>query len=176
MGPTIIDGLPAHVLLVHFVVVLVPLAALLLILVACWPAARARLGVLVPLTAFTALVTVPLTTHSGEWLAQRSGDDPLIRRHADLGDQLLIWSAATFLLSAVWWALHSRRAGQWWRPRFAKIDTLSAHRAVSIVLAAVAVAVSVGSMVQVYRIGDSGARAAWHDRVADQSAADPAQR
>ncbi|WP_019926557.1 DUF2231 domain-containing protein [Nocardia sp. BMG111209] len=176
MGPTIIDGLPAHVLLVHFVVVLVPLAALLLILAACWPAARTRLGFLVPLTAFTALVTVPLTTHSGEWLAQRSGDDPLIRRHADLGDQLLMWSAGTFLLSAVWWALHSRRAGQWWRPRFAKIDTLTTRRAVSIALATLAVAVSTGSMIQVYRIGDSGARAAWHDRATDPPAAGPVQR
>jgi hypothetical protein len=40
---TTIGGLPAHILLVHAVVVLVPLAALLVVLVTAWPAARARL-------------------------------------------------------------------------------------------------------------------------------------
>ncbi|MFZ2177676.1 MAG: hypothetical protein WAW17_27340 [Rhodococcus sp. (in: high G+C Gram-positive bacteria)] len=37
------NGLPAHVLLVHFVVVLAPLTAILLILCALWPAARRRM-------------------------------------------------------------------------------------------------------------------------------------
>ena len=37
-----VNGLPAHVLLVHAVVVLVPLTSLLLVLVAVWPAARRR--------------------------------------------------------------------------------------------------------------------------------------
>ncbi len=37
-------GLPAHPLLVHAAVVLVPLAAIGVVLIAFWPAARARLG------------------------------------------------------------------------------------------------------------------------------------
>ena len=37
-----IAGLPAHILLLHFVVVLVPLTAILLIVCALWPAARRR--------------------------------------------------------------------------------------------------------------------------------------
>ena len=39
-----VNGLPAHVLLVHAIVVLLPLAALLLVLTAVWPAARSRLA------------------------------------------------------------------------------------------------------------------------------------
>ncbi len=39
---TTVGGLPAHILLVHAVVVLVPLSALLIVLVTTWPAARAR--------------------------------------------------------------------------------------------------------------------------------------
>lgn len=37
-----INGLPAHVLLVHAVVVLVPLTAIMLVLAAFWPSARRR--------------------------------------------------------------------------------------------------------------------------------------
>ncbi|WP_433502372.1 hypothetical protein ACQP04_21600 [Pseudonocardia halophobica] len=74
---TTVAGLPAHILLVHAVVVLVPLTALLLVVESLWPAARRRLA----------------------------------------------WPAAA--------------------------------------LALVAVVVAAGSVVTVYRIGDSGARAAW---------------
>ncbi|WP_255452867.1 hypothetical protein [Cryobacterium sp. Sr8] len=34
-----INGLPAHVLLIHFVVIVVPLAALCALLAVAWPAA-----------------------------------------------------------------------------------------------------------------------------------------
>jgi hypothetical protein len=68
MGPTTIAGLPAHALLVHIVVVMVPLTALLVILTVLWPAAQRRLGIITPLVAFATLVAVPLTTQSGEWL------------------------------------------------------------------------------------------------------------
>lgn len=38
-----LNGLPAHPFLVHFIVVLAPLTAVLAILCAIWPAARQRL-------------------------------------------------------------------------------------------------------------------------------------
>jgi hypothetical protein len=162
MGPTEINGLPAHVLFVHAVVVLVPLAALLLVLCALWPAAQRRLGAVTPAVAFVALVTVPLTSHSGEWLEHHIGRDPLVRAHAHLGDELLVWSAATFLMSVLWWATHST----WLRARIGRFDAVAANRGVAAALAVLALSVSAGSVVQVYRIGDSGAKAAWHDRVA----------
>ena len=70
---TTIAGLPAHVLLVHAIVVLAPLTAALEILCAIWPAARRRLVWLVLAFAAVNLVFTPLTTDAGEWLLnQRS--------------------------------------------------------------------------------------------------------
>lgn len=154
MGPTTINDLPAHVLLVHIVVVFVPLAAIMLVCSAVWPAARRRLGVITPIVALLALISVPLTTSAGSWLIRRVQPDPLVRAHAQLGDEMLPWAGGLFLLTAAVWALHhfrDRLAGLRWLP------------VATIVVAVLAVAVSVGSVVAVYRIGDSGAQAAWHD-------------
>jgi uncharacterized membrane protein len=62
---TVIAGLPAHVLLVHFLVVLAPLTALLEILCGVWPAARRRLVWLVLALAVVTTVLTPLTTSAG---------------------------------------------------------------------------------------------------------------
>ena len=50
------QGLPTHILLVHAVIVLVPIAALLTVLSAVWPAARRRLGIITPLVGLVALI------------------------------------------------------------------------------------------------------------------------
>ena len=67
------NGLPAHVLLVHFVVVLGPLTAALAIVCTFWPAARQRLVWLVLALAVITAGLTPLTTDAGEWLAKRNG-------------------------------------------------------------------------------------------------------
>jgi len=164
MGPTIINGLPAHVLLVHIVVVMVPLTALLLVACVLWPAAQRRFGIVTPIVSFVTLVAVPLTTHSGEWLEHHIDRDPLVRAHAHLGDELLVWSLATFVLSTLWWATHSDRARAWVTARTRRLGAMAPNRTVAIVLAVLAIVASAGAVVQVYRIGDSGAKAAWHDR------------
>ena len=64
--PETVFGLPTHAIVVHATVVLVPLASLVVLLHAFWPAARRRLGVVTPLLAGVALVLVPLSTESGE--------------------------------------------------------------------------------------------------------------
>lgn len=159
--PTEISGLPAHVLLVHAVVVLVPLAALMTILSATWPAARKRLGLATPIVSFVALVLVPVTTHAGEWLRDRVPDTVLVRRHAELGDQLLPFVLATFVIAGVVWWLgpeHGRVPPRW-RRIGVSARWLPAARVIAAVLA---VAVSAGTLVQVYRIGESGSRAVWH--------------
>jgi len=158
MGPTIINDLPAHVLLVHIVVVFVPLAAILLVCSAVWPAARRRLGVITPVIALVALISVPLTTSAGEWLIRRVQPDPLVRAHAQLGDSMLPWAGGLFLATVVVWLLHRYRA------RHSEPESKARWLPVaSVAVAVLAVAVSVGSVVEVYRIGDSGAQAAWHD-------------
>lgn len=64
-------GLPVHALVVHFVVVLVPAAALGLIAVSVVPAWRRPYLPVVALVATAGLVTVPVATMSGQQLEDR---------------------------------------------------------------------------------------------------------
>ncbi|WP_236794282.1 DUF2231 domain-containing protein [Amycolatopsis sp. GM8] len=153
--PVFISGLPLHVLVVHAVVVLVPLSVVAALTVALWPAARRRYGwIAVGLTA-VATVCIPVATSSGEDLRDRLASNPLIRQHAELGDQLLIFVAALLvvLTALVWFA---RRA-----PREAPGAARRPMRVVVPVLMVLTVGFAAVSAVQVVRIGDSGARAAW---------------
>lgn len=165
MGPTVVHGLPAHVLLVHVVVVLVPLTALALVICAAWPSGARRLGVALPVLALVTLASVPLTTHAGEWLEGHVDSDPLVREHARLGDELLPWALGLFVLAAaVWWVVRrsgaAARATSGVEARGSAVAVGTPLRAVAVVLSLV---VAAGAVVQTYRIGDSGAKAAWHD-------------
>lgn len=97
-------GIPTHALIVHFTVVALPTAAITAILVALWPWARRRYGVLVGLLAIAAVALVPVTVQSGEDLyAQQSArfgpaettEAGLMQKHMDLADALPKW---TYLL------------------------------------------------------------------------------
>ncbi|MEN3300485.1 hypothetical protein [Pseudonocardia sp.] len=104
MIPYEINGLPAHVLLLHAVVVLVPLTSLLVVGTAFWPAARRRLGVAVPILALVTLGAVQLTINAGEWLIRRVPITPLVRAHAHLGDDMLPWAIALVVVAVAVWA------------------------------------------------------------------------
>lgn len=155
-----LNGLPLHVLLVHFVVIVVPVAALCTLLAAAWPAARRRLGVVTPIIALAALITVPITTEAGEWLQARVGHTELIAAHSALGKTLLPWAAATFVVAVLqWFWLRFVTAPD---ARFAsRVPGRTARLAITIALAAAVVALAVGSVVTVVQIGESGARAIW---------------
>ncbi|MDI9914480.1 DUF2231 domain-containing protein [Rhodococcus sp. IEGM 1379] len=161
MGLTTVNGLPAHPILIHFVVVLVLISALLLMVAVCWPAARVRLGLAPTVVALVTLVLVPITTDAGEWLKEQLPPDPLIDVHAELGEQMLFWSIGVFALAAIWWIIHSKRFTEW------RADHPSAQvwKVIVIAVAIVSVLVGAGSMVQVYRIGESGAKAVWSDQI-----------
>ncbi|MFJ7146911.1 DUF2231 domain-containing protein [Streptomyces sp. NPDC100445] len=156
----LINGLPTHILLVHFVVVLVPLTALALVVCAIRPGVARRMGVVLPLLALVTLVSVPLTTHAGEWLEEHVDSDALVRRHAELGDGLLPWAGGLFVLAVfVWWA--ARRTAP--SGSGASPDTGMSAVPVRITAVVLSLALAGGAVVDVYRIGDSGAKAAWHD-------------
>ncbi|WP_342673461.1 DUF2231 domain-containing protein, partial [Streptomyces sp. ICBB 8177] len=159
-GPEVINGLPAHVLLVHVVVVLVPLTALSLVVSAVWPGMLRRLGLMLPLLAFVTLVSVPLTTHAGEWLERH---DPLVRRHPELGDGMLPWALGLFVVSVALWWLGRRGADQAGAEAGSGGRVTATGVPVRVAAALVCAVVAVGSVVEVYRIGDFGAKAAWHD-------------
>jgi len=153
-------GLPAHVLLVHAVVVLVPLTAVAAVGCAVFPPLRRRFGVLLPLLAAVSLVLVPVTTQAGEWLEGRVPASVEVQVHTRLGDGLLPWVAGLFMVSAgVWFAYRL--------PASPLADGQARRRggpALRIVLIVLAVVMAVGSVAQTYRIGESGARAAWQGR------------
>jgi hypothetical protein len=150
-------GLPLHILLVHVIVVLGPLTALAVLLHAYWPAARRRLGVVTPLGGLVILVLTPLTQRAGEALQLRVGTTPQLATHVERGETLLPWSLALFLVALAEWA--------WWRLALggplADRFTPALRWGGSAVLWAAAAVASVGFIVDVVLIGDSGSRAVW---------------
>jgi hypothetical protein len=159
-----VAGLPLHVLLVHAVVVLTPLTALAVLLHAFWPAAARRLGIVTPLAALVVLVLVPLTTNAGGALRDIVEPSEALERHAELGDTLLPWAAALFVVAVAEW-LWTTPTRWSLRRRAEKRMPRGGVLAIDIVLKVVAVAVAVGVIVDVALIGDAGARAVWGDVV-----------
>ncbi|MEZ5097304.1 MAG: DUF2231 domain-containing protein [Nocardioides sp.] len=147
-----INGVPAHPLLVHAAVVLVPAAALAVVLSALVPRFRRWSGLLTPLLATVAAGVLPLVTQSGESLEERVTETALMERHADMGESLLPWAAA---LAALAWV-------SWWLGRRTGVAGRSGGVGL-LVVGLLGVVAAVGSTVQVYRIGHSGAEAVWSD-------------
>lgn len=164
MSLTVVNGLPAHVLIVHFVIVLVPLSALAVVAGAIWPSAARRMGIVLPLLALVALASVPMATQAGEWLEEHVDSDALVRRHAELGDELLPWAAGLFVLAAaIWWMSRRAASAEATPGGRARTATPRSALALRVVAAVLSLGVATGAVVDVYRIGDSGAKAAWHD-------------
>ncbi|WP_338673798.1 DUF2231 domain-containing protein [Streptomyces sp. SCSIO 30461] len=164
MFPDVINGIPAHALYVHAVVVLLPLTAVLLVVSALWPTVMRRLGISLPVLALVSLALVPVTTSAGEWLEQRVQENALVERHAELGEQLLPWAAGLFVVTvAVWW-VYRRAIGNGptdLRVSWPPMGAVSVPLWIAAVV--LALAVGAGTIVQVYRIGDSGAQAVWRN-------------
>jgi uncharacterized membrane protein len=148
----LINGLPVHPLVVHAVVVLIPLAAVGAIAIALKPAWRRSHGPIVVAFAVLSAILCPVATSSGEALERHVGAPG---DHAELGDQL-IWFVIPLAIFSLALVLLDRR-------RRAVAST-----AVKVV-AALAILAGLATTFQAYRVGDSGARAAWGDRVSSSS-------
>jgi uncharacterized membrane protein YfcA len=151
--PETVFGLPTHAIVVHATVVLLPLAAVVVLLHAFWPAARRRLGIVTPQLAGVALVLVPLSTQSGESLEHSVGRSALVERHAQLADGMLPWTIGLFVVAATLWLLDRRRT----RPANG-----AEARWLPIAVSVLAVVAAVGSVQQVVRVGHAGAEATWN--------------
>ncbi len=154
-------GLPVHPLVVHATVVLVPLAALAVLLAAVWPRFRRWAGVLPLVLATVAVVLTPLSTQSGESLEERVGESDLVETHAQLGDGLLRWVALLWVGALLLFLVErqARRAAA----AAAAGGSARTSRALAVVALVVALVGSLGTTVQVVRIGHTGAQAAWSD-------------
>jgi uncharacterized membrane protein len=182
---TTINGLPAHALLVHVVVMFIPLAAILLVVTAFWPQARRRLSVFTAIVAGIALISVPLTTQAGQWLEHHVTPSSLVRAHTRLGDTMLPWAIGLFVLAAAVAVRETLRPHDRTTTRAHTDHPGATHapvtgtqttrgdgidgRPVTVVIAVLALVVAAGSILTVYQIGDSGARAAWTGRFSEHA-------
>jgi hypothetical protein len=160
----LVNGIPVHPLVVHAVVVLLPLAVLGTIVIAVVPRWRVPYGPLVVAVAFVATVLIPVATSSGEALQERVGE---VEHHAEMGD-MLIWFAIPLLVlvTALWWlARRSGRADVDSRSTAVAVGSWASSTTLVSVVAALAVIAALGNIFQVYRVGDSGAKAVWSDQV-----------
>lgn len=145
-------GLPLHPLVVHAVVVVVPLAAITVVLAAVLPRFRAWAGPLPLGLALTGLVLVPITTSSGESLEERVRETALVERHTEMGEQLLPFVAILAVVAAALYLARRRET-----------QDRAFSQGIIATMAAVAVIGAAASVTQVVRIGHSGAESAWSD-------------
>lgn len=147
-----IAGLPAHVVLLHVVVSLVPLTAVLLILCAVWPAARRRLVWLVVAFSSVTLMVTPLTITAGEWLADtgKIAGSPELDAHMAAGEYGLYVALGQAFAAALLAGLHV---------------ALTRGRAIGPLLRlgiiVVVVTLAGGSLLAIHNIGSTGTEAAW---------------
>ncbi|MBK6885440.1 MAG: hypothetical protein IPH03_02665 [Tetrasphaera sp.] len=161
-----IMGLPVHILVIHAVVVLGPIAALMAMAYAARPAWRAALKWPLVVGALATGVTGLVAGESGEQLEARvraadAGDAAalaLVHDHAEAGDltKVLCLVFMVVVLAAVFWAIPATgraRAG-----------------AVNLLAVAAVVLASLAAMGSITWTGHTGAKAAWADQITATSA------
>jgi hypothetical protein len=153
----VVNGLPAHALWLHLVVVLVPLTALLEIVCGLWrPARRGQLMWLTLALAVATMVITPITVNAGEWLYDlRKKPSPILQEHAERGGTMVYFAAAMLVVAIGLVVLRvvERRSDK---------RRLLAH----LIAAIITLAVGISSTIQVYRTGDAGAQSVWGGEIA----------
>ena len=155
-----IAGLPAHILLIHGVVVLAPLAGIAAIVYGvlgvarqylAWPLAVLSLG-LVPLTLVTA--------QAGEQLEATRPASHLLHEHVEQGDLLKYLAVAFFVVMAMMLAVtYEPFAG-----RLGPVGRLQDNRAVRIAVLTVGALAGAAFIYQSIITGHSGAASVWAGR------------
>jgi hypothetical protein len=167
---TSLFGLPAHVLLVHIPIVLVPLVAIGVVLM-CWRSMRRRLGWAVVAIAAVATGSTILAGGSGKALRRYVTRTSLVRQHTQIGGNLEPWIILLFVLvlamvSLDWWTRRSADANSVGRASgevqlAGRTLSAAAVQNIGLGLSAIAILVSGMSVYWLYRIGHSGAKASW---------------
>lgn len=156
-------GLPAHPLIVHIPVVLLPIAAIgaiLMVLSASW---RARIGWLVVIAAGVSLLFVQLAIGSGEALQESVRETELVKVHAELGEAARPYVAVFFLavLALMLYDRRTRMAAAGDAAAVTSSDKGTWRDPVMAIIAVVVLVSSVLSGISVYRAGHSGASSVW---------------
>lgn len=152
---TTINGIPAHPLVIHAVVVLLPLAALGAITIAARAAWRRSLGIPVLLLALVGVAAVPVATRTGgELRTALGGGGPLVAVHEQRAGYLLPWAVAFLVVLAASVLLDWRARGT---TEGTPPGTTALVRTTSVLAAVLGIVVTV----LVVWIGDAGAQAVW---------------
>ena len=154
-----IGGLPAHPLIVHLPVVLVPLATIGALLMLIRPGWRRIYAIPTAIIASAGAVATQLALESGEQLEEEVRRSALIERHSQIAEQArpFVFIFAALMIGAAVWEVEQHR-------RQPAPDTVpSTVRRATVALVALGLASGVASTVQIYRTGHSGATATWHD-------------
>jgi hypothetical protein len=175
-----IFGLPVHPLIVHATTVVVPAAALAVLLAAVWPRFRRWAGWMPLALSVVAVVLTPLSTESGESLERRVEHSDLIETHSQLAEGLLPWVIGLAVAAALLLVVgrreqrsHTTRAVDGSPAAGADEARQGASvvpRPILLAGAVIGLLAALGTTVQVVRIGHSGAQAAWSDAVSQTSA------
>lgn len=157
-------GLPAHPLLVHAPIVLVPLCLVAAVLMAVKPEWRRRFAVPTAVVAVVAAVSVQLAEGSGEALEERVRETNLVEQHAEIAElaKPFVFLFVLALVAVAAWELFQQR-----RARSAGQEGAAAtgwQATVSrLVPAAMVVTVLLGGVAtyEIVQTGHSGAKAVW---------------
>lgn len=161
-----VDGIPAHPLVVHAVVVLLPLAVVGTLLLVARPAWRRQLGVWVLLLAVAGVAAVPVATQTGEQLQQAlGGGGPLVQVHEERAETLLLPALAFLVLLAATVLLGRRAdaaaAAEGPGAAHALSSRTSPLRWVTVVVGVLAALAGLAVVGLVVWIGHSGSVAVW---------------
>jgi hypothetical protein len=146
-------GLPAHPLVVHAAVVLLPLAAIMTIVCAAVPRARRHYALVVFGLAVVATLSVGLAQGSGEALEEQVKETQLVEEHAGQGEQVLPWAVAVMVTAGAVAAI----------PLLMRRRPNLSGRTVTAVVVAMSLVAGAGALWTVIEVGHSGAKATWND-------------
>ena len=146
-------GLPAHPLVVHAAVVLLPLAAIATALCAAIPRARRHYAPVALAVALAATIAVALAQGSGEELEEQVDETELVEEHTERGERVLPWSIAVTAGAAAVTVI----------PVLARRRPTASSRPVTAVIVVLSLVIGVGATWTVIDVGHSGAKATWDD-------------
>ena len=176
-------GLPAHPLLVHAPIVLVPLCFIAAIFMAIKPEWRRRYGIPTAVLAAVAAVSVQLAIGSGEELEHRVRESNLVEQHSQIAETArpFVFLFALGLIGIAVWDFLQRRKAAAATTDGAEIDTAAAEKsakASKLVSVAMVVTVLLGGVAtyEIVQTGHSGAKATWHDTPAKKAGGEGEER
>lgn len=165
---TIYDGLPAHPLIIHVPVVLIPASILGALACVARPAWFGRYGILLCLTSIVAMSSIFLAMQAGaalEGLLHLQGEQAhLISEHSQAAHYLAFVFVAFTAILILTFSAH-RISGEMGPTGLAIADRALSSRSTVVALRVVLVVLALASAGLVFRVGDLGAKAVWQGRI-----------